>query len=60
MGWHVFRRWYVTVLQEVGATTAETMRLVGHASEVMTSRYTVVGPTRERELVRELSNRLTG
>lgn len=58
MGWHSFRRWHVTALQEVGASTAEAMRLVGHASELMTARYTIVVPARERELVGELSSRL--
>jgi integrase len=50
-GWHTFRRQNLTLIQEEGATTFETMAQAGHTRPSITSEYTVVQLGRRAEAV---------
>jgi hypothetical protein len=57
-GWHSFRRQNLTLMQEEGATTFETMAQAGHTRPSMTSEYTVVDLTRRASAVTRVQERL--
>jgi integrase len=58
LGWHLFRRQNITVIQEEGATAFEAMAQAGHSRPAMTGEYTIVGFERREQAVRRLHERL--
>ncbi|HLG95252.1 MAG TPA: tyrosine-type recombinase/integrase [Bryobacteraceae bacterium] len=57
-GWHCFRRLHASLLQQAGASSIETSKLVGHVAIATTADYTIVGQAREAELVGGVCERL--
>jgi hypothetical protein len=57
-GWHCFRRLHASLLQQAGASSIETSKLVGHVAVSTTADYTIVGQAREAELVNSVCERL--
>ncbi len=57
-GWHCFRRLHASLLQQSGASSIETSKLVGHVAVSTTAEYTIVGRAREAELVNGVFQRL--
>lgn len=57
-GWHCFRRLHASLLQQVGASSIETGKLIGHVAVRTTADYTVIGHAREAELVGGVCERL--
>jgi hypothetical protein len=57
-GWHCFRRLHASLLRQVGASSIETSKLVGHVAIATTADHTVVGHAREAELVGVVCERL--
>jgi len=57
-GWHCFRRLHASLLQQAGATSIETSKLVGHVAITTTADYTIVGQAREAELGGSVCERL--
>jgi integrase len=58
-GPHSFRRWHVTVLQQVGATAIEAQRSAGHSSLNMTLLYSLEDQERQRQHIAKLWERIT-
>ncbi len=57
-GWHCFRRLHASLLQQAGASSIETSKLVGHVAVSTTADYTIVGQAREAELIGGVCERL--
>jgi len=57
-GWHCFRRLHASLLQQSGASSIETSKLVGHVATSTTADYTIVGAAREAELIGGVCERL--
>jgi integrase len=57
-GWHCFRRLHASLLQQAGASSIETSKLVGHVAVSTTADYTIIGQAREAELIGGVCERL--
>jgi integrase len=57
-GWHCFRRLHASLLQQAGASSIETSKLVGLVAINTTADYTIIGQAREAELVGSVCERL--
>lgn len=58
LGPHSFRRANITWRQEVGGSSIEASKIVGHSTVRMTEEYTKIQLTRQAELTRRIQERL--
>jgi integrase len=60
LSWHVFRRSHTTLADQLGASLADRMAMIGHDDMRMTMLYTVSDQERRRDLLESIGRRLLG
>ncbi len=58
LSWHVFRRTYATLAEEIGMALSDRMAGMGHGSALMTMHYTVADMDRRRDGLQAIASRL--